>query len=268
MLKHRLIACLLWRSGMLVQSRGFKHTNSVGNAYTAVDFFNTWAIDEIVLLDVTRHREDRELFHSHLKELSKRCFVPLTVGGWVRSLDDIRTLLHEGADKVAINTEAVKNSEFVKKAAQMFGNQCIVVSIDVKLNDKGEYEVIVDRGKKATGLSPVEWAKKSELLGAGELFLTSIDQDGEKKGYDLELTKSVSQSVSIPVIASGGVGNWQHLVDGITKGGADAVSAANIFHYSEQSTKKAKDFMKNSGIEVRKPEFYKIQMPRRPRYVV
>jgi len=268
MLKHRLIACLLWRNGMLVQSQNFKHTNSVGNAYTAVDFFNVWAIDEIVLLDVTRHTDDRVMFHQHLKELSKRCFVPLTVGGYVKSSDEIRTLLTEGADKVAVNTEAVRNPELIKESSRIFGNQCIVVSIDAKRNDKGEHEVFIDRGKEPTGLSPAEWAKKCEELGAGEIFLTSIDNDGGRNGYDLKLTRSVSEAVDIPVIASGGVGDWQHLVDGVLKGSADAVSAANIFHYSEQSTKKAKDFMKNAGIEVRKPEFYVIDMPRRPKYVI
>lgn len=268
MLKQRLIACLLWRDGMLVQSKNFKHTNSVGNAYTAVDFFNTWAIDEIILLDVTRNTDERRKFHEQLKELSKRCFVPLTVGGHVGCLEDIRVLLKEGADKIAINTEAVRNPSIIRESSRIFGNQCIVTSIDAKKNETGRYEVFIDRGKKSTNLSPVKWAKKCEELGAGEIFLTSIDSDGSREGYDLELVKSVSEAIGVPVIASGGVGNWQHLVDGIEKGGADAVSAANIFHYSEQSTKKAKDFMKSAGIEVRRPEFYSINMPRRPRYLV
>ncbi len=266
MLKHRLIACLLWRDSMLVQSMGFKHTNSVGSAYTAVDFFNTWAIDEIVLLNVSRDQNSMVMFHEDLKELSKRCFVPLTVGGWINSVDDIRIFLKEGADKVAINTQAVKNPSFIKKAATLFGNQCIVVSIDAKINEKGEYEVFVNRGSSASGLSPFEWAKKVEELGAGEIFLTSIDNDGMRNGYDLNLLKGVSEAVNIPVIASGGVGNWTHLVDGIVKGGADAVSAANIFHYSEQSTTKAKNFLKSAGIDVREPEFYDVNVPRRPRY--
>lgn len=253
---------------MLVQSMGFKHTNSVGNAYTAVDFFNTWAIDEILLLNVTRNTESMAMFHEDLKHLSERCFVPLTVGGWVKTIDDIRTLLKEGADKVAINTEAVRNPEFIREASKVFGNQCIVVSIDAKLNKSGEYEVFIDRGAEASGLSPFEWAKKVEGLGAGEIFLTSIDHDGMRKGYDLELVKGVSEAVDIPVIASGGVGEWQHLVDAVSRGGADAVSAANIFHYSEQSTKKAKNFMKEAGIEVRKPEFYTVHVPRRPIYRV
>ncbi len=268
MLKHRLIACLLWRDGMLVQSMGFRHVNSVGNAYTAVDFFNTWAIDEIVLLNVTREEGSRGKFHEDLRELSSRCFVPLTVGGWVRSVADIRTLLSEGADKVAINTEAVRRPEFIREAAQVFGNQCIVVSIDAKRNAGGGHEVFIDRGSTATGLSAPAWAKEAEKRGAGEIFLTSIDNDGMRKGYDLGLVRSVSEAVDIPVIASGGVGDWQHLVDGIAEGKADAVSAANIFHYSEQSTTKAKNFMKSAGINVREPEFYTVQVPRRPRYKI
>mgnify|MGYP006290884841 CR=1 FL=1 len=253
---------------MLVQSQNFKQTNSVGNAYTAVDFFNTWAIDEIILLDVTRHTEDREQLHQNLRELSKRCFVPLTVGGRISSVEDIKELLREGADKVAINTNAVEDPELVQEASRTFGNQCIVISIDARRNSEGSYEVIVDRGGKPSGFSPSFWARKAEELGAGEVFLTSIDNDGMRNGYDLELIKSVSSAVNIPVIASGGVGNWQHLVDGIEKGGADAVSAANIFHYSEQSTKKAKDYMKGAEINVREPEFYNVKIPRRPRYVV
>jgi cyclase len=268
MLKKRLIACLLWRDGMLVQSKNFQHTNSVGSAFVAVDFFNTWAIDEIVLLDVTRNLEKRKRFHEDVKELSKRCFVPLAIGGWIKSIDDIRTLLQEGADKTVINTEAVKNPLFIKEASDMFGSQCIVVSIDVKKDEKGKYHVFIDRGKVNTNLDPVKWAKQVEKLGAGEIFLTSIDNDGSGKGYDLDITKRVAEAVSIPVIASGGVGEWKHFVDGIKAGNADAVSAANIFHYSEQSTKKAKNYLFESGIDVRKPEFYNIIVPRNPVYKI
>jgi len=269
MLKKRLIACLLWRDGFIVQSIGFKHTNAIGNAITAVDFFNTWAIDEIVLLDVSREssKEKRAKFYHIVQELSKRCFVPLTVGGLIESIKDIQILLHNGADKVIINTQAFKDQQFVTKAAKIFGSQCIVVSIDAKRKNNF-HEVYIDRGRVSTGNSAVEWARTAEKKGAGEIFLTSIDNDGGRKGYDLELIKNVSETVDIPVIASGGVGKWHHLSDGILKGKADAVSAANIFHYTEQSTKMAKEHMNNTGIDVRTPKFYNISSPRNPKYVV
>lgn len=265
MLKHRLIACLLWRDSWLVQSKHFKHTNSVGSAMTAIDFFNTWAIDEIILLDVTRKQDTRTVFHNDLIELSKRCFVPLAVGGWVKDLEEVRRLLTEGADKVVVNTEAVRNPSFLQDAAKRFGNQCMVVSIDALRKEDGSYEVYINRGSEPTGLHAVEWAKKAEELGAGEIFLTSIDNDGSQKGYDLELIESVSHAVDIPVIASGGVGDWSHCAEGI-QAGASAVSAANIFHYFEHSTKKAKNYLYENGIEVRRPEFYDIPLPRRPMY--
>jgi cyclase len=253
---------------MIVQSKGFKHTNIVGNAYTAVDFFNTWAVDEIILLDVSREPTDRKKFYKTIQNLSKRCFVPLTVGGWIKSVDEIRLLLKKGADKVSINTEAVRRPEFIEEAAHIFGSQCIVISIDTKKKENGEYKVFIDRGQEPTDLSPFDWAKEVEKHGAGEIFLTSIDRDGSMKGYDLELIRKVSESVTIPVIASGGVGNWQHLVEGIKIGKADAVSAANIFHFIEQSTKKAKEYMKNAGINVRVPAFHKVGMPRSIKYEI
>ncbi|MBI2113116.1 MAG: imidazole glycerol phosphate synthase subunit HisF [Candidatus Wildermuthbacteria bacterium] len=267
MLKKRLIACLLWNNGYIVQSIGFRHTNSVGNAITAVDFFHTWAIDEIIILDVSRDDAKKENFFGIIQELSSRLFIPLTVGGKIKDTETMRRLFRMGADKIAINTEAVKNPLLIGQAAAMFGNQAVVVSIDVKF-ENGEYEVYVAQGKERAGLDPVEWAKEAEKKGAGEIFLTSIDRDGSRKGYDLDITKSVSESVNIPVIASGGVGEWQHLVDGIVLGKADAVSAANIFHYFEQSTKKAKEYMLAKGIDIRKPVFYTIKTPRNPKYVV
>ena len=268
MVKKRLIACLLCRDGIIVQSKGFSHTNAVGNAITAVDFFNMWAIDEIIILDVSRNKNQRQKFYDIINELSQRCFVPLTVGGWITSVEDAKTLLQKGADKITINTEAVKRPELIKELSEVFGSQFVVVSIDVKINDQGKHEVYIDRGKCPTGLSSFGWAKKVEHFGAGEIFLTSIDKDGTLKGYDIELVKGVSELVEIPVIASGGVGNWQHLVDGVQDGGADAVSAANIFHYTEQSTKNAKEYMKDNGIDVRKIYFYTIDTPRRPKYEV
>lgn len=267
MLKKRLIACLLWNNGMIVQSINFRHTNSVGNAITAVEFFHTWAIDEIIILDVSRDNSQREKFFEIIQELSSRLFIPLTIGGKIQDTETMKRLFRLGADKICINTAAVKNPSLITEAATMFGNQAVVVSIDTKLNN-GKYEVYINQGREPTRLNAVEWAKTAEKQGAGEIFLTSIDRDGSRKGYDLDLVKRVSESVSIPVIASGGVGEWQHLVDGILLGKADAVSAANIFHYFEQSTKKAKDYMLTRGIDVRKPVFYTIKTPRNPRYAV
>lgn len=267
MVKKRLIACLLWRSGMLIQSKQFSHTNAVGNAYTAIDFFNTWAIDEIILLDVTRKKDTRDRFHADLVELSSRCFVPLAVGGWVETLDDIHQLLHEGADKVVINTGAIRDISFIAQAAKRFGKQCIVVSIDAKKLADGTYTVIGDRGRVPSTYTVDQWARQVEEAGAGEIFLTSIDCDGMKQGYDTDLVALVSKSVGIPVIASGGVGEWQHFMDGFAAG-ADAVSAANIFHYMEQSTKKAKNYLFEQGIDVRQPAFYDVSVPRKVRYRV
>jgi len=267
MLKKRLIPSLLVRDGKIVQSVQFKHTNVIGNAFTAVDFFNAWAVDEILILDISREHTGRKEFFHIVEELSERCFVPLSVGGWITSIDDIEALLGRGADKVVINTHAFRNPKFVTEAAGVFGAQCIVVSIDVRRDEKtGRHMVWIDRGQEYTDLTAVEWAKKARELGAGEILLTSIDHDGMRKGYDLELMSEVSAAVDIPVIAFGGVGDWQHMVDGVNVGHVDAVSAGNIFHYTEHSTKKAKEFMRDKGVSVRDTVFYKVTLPRRPRY--
>jgi len=266
MLKNRLIPNIILNNGNIVQSVNFKHTNVIGNAITAVDFFNSWAVDEIIVLDVSRTIDYRTNFHKIIDGLSKRCFIPLAVGGWLKDTDEIQQLLKEGADKVCMNTEAVKNPDFIADAARIFGSQCIVVSIDVKKNASDEYEVYIDRGRENTGLKPIDWAKKVEKLGAGEILLTSIDHEGTRNGYDLELLQQVTNSVSVPVIAFGGVGDWQHFVDGIIIGNANAVSAANIFHYSEHSTYNAKEFMINAGLNVRTPKFYNLPIPRKPKY--
>jgi cyclase len=266
MLKHRLIATLLCRNGRIVQSIGFNHTNVIGNVITAVDFFNTWAIDEIVILDVSREKENQAMFFSVIQDLSRRCFVPLSVGGFVQSINDIRNLIKIGADKVIINTHAFKDPDFIHHSSEIFGNQCIVVSIDVKKNDVKNYEVFVDRGRKPTGVSVIDWCVESARRGAGEIYLTSIDNDGARNGYDLDLIKLVTDAVDIPVIASGGVGKWEHLEQGINTGNAQAVSAANIFHFTEHSTKKAKEYLEQTGLDVRKTDFYKIKKPRKPKY--
>ena len=255
MLKHRLIPNIILNNGDIVQSVNFEHPNIIGNAVTAVDFFNSWAVDEIIILDVSRDNLQREKFHKIIHGLSKRCFIPLTVGGWITNTNEIQKILSEGADKISINTEAFRNPDFIKEATSIFGSQCIVVAIDVKKDNQGKYEVFVDRGRENTGLDPVDWAKKMQKLGAGEILLTSIDREGTKAGYDLELISRVSNAVTIPVIAFGGVGKWQDFVDGINIGKADAVSAANIFHFTEHSTFNAKDFMIRSGLNVRKSKF-------------
>ena len=252
MLKKRLIPVIILKDGQVVQSVQFRHTNVIhSNPATAVDFFNKWAVDEIVLLDVSRNLNKRQKFYDAVEGLSKKCFVPLTVGGWIQSVDDVNHVLRLGGDKIAINSEAFRNPSFITKCATVFGSQCVVVSIDAKVNQNGNQEVYIDRGKEATGKDPVNWAQQSQEMGAGEIFLNCIDRDGFRQGYDLTLLKKIVEAVGIPVIAMGGVFNWQHLVDGILIGGAEAAAAANIFHYTEHSTKKAKEFMRVAGIDVR-----------------
>jgi cyclase len=252
MLKKRLIPSLVLREGAVVRSVGFSHTNVIHwKPVTAVDFFNKWAVDEIVLLDVSRDLTKRDRFYEVVEGLSRKCFVPLTVGGWVTTTAEVRTLLRLGADKVTINSHAVRQSEFITDCARVFGSQCVVVAIDVRRKLDGTPEVWIDRGREATGLAAADWAREAERRGAGEIFLTSIDREGRGEGYDLDLVRDVVNAVTIPVIAFGGAFTWQHLVDGIVIGGAEAVSAANVFHFTEHSTKKAKDFMRTAGIDVR-----------------
>ena len=266
MLKHRLIPNIILNDGNVVQSKNFIHTNIIGNAITAVDFFNSWASDEIIILDVSRNKNKRKEFHRIINNISKRCFVPLTIGGWISNTDEISQFLKEGADKVSINSELIRNPNLLSNAVKKFGSQCIVASIDVKKNAKNEYEVFSERGQSATGLNPVEWAQKLEELGAGEIFLTSIDHEGTDKGYDIKLIKNVAENISIPVIAFGGVSRWQHFVDGINLGKADAVSAANIFHFTEHSVFNAKKFLVENKINVRIPQFFNLPTPRKPKY--
>jgi cyclase len=268
MVKKRLIPSLLVRNGRIIQSVNFRHTNVIGNAFTAVDFFNTWAVDEIIILDISPNREFKEKFLEIVAGLSERCFVPLTVGGWIQSKEDIRKALVSGGDKVCINTEACKRPEFITEASETFGSQCIVISVDVRGTSPETYQVYSEHAKTATGLNPIEWAREVEKRGAGEIYLTSVDHDGSRKGYDLQLVRGVAEAVTVPVIAFGGVGHWQHMVEGITLGKADAVSAANIFHFTEHSTKKAKEYLIGAGIDMRETYFYKVNQPRRITYEV
>jgi cyclase len=217
--------------------------------------YNEQGADEITFLDITASHESRDTTYETVERMAAEVFIPLTVGGGVRTVDDIRKLLNAGADKVSINTAAVFNPEFVREAAERFGSQCIVVAIDAKrVSEEGEeprWEIFTHGGRKPTGLDAVEWARKMVEMGAGELLLTSMDRDGTKIGFDLGLTKAISDAVIVPVIASGGVGELQHLADGVTQGGADAVLAASIFHFGQHTIPEAKAFMKAQGIEVR-----------------
>lgn len=251
MLRKRLVAVLIMRKGAVVQSVGFRHTNIIhADPCVAVEHFNRWAVDEIVVLDVSRDQNDRDRFSQVVEELSDFCFVPLSIGGWVTSCDEINALLRIGADKVIINTAAVRRPVFLAEAAKVFGSQCIVVSIDARCTEVG-YEVFIDRGREATGLRPTEWAQQAVAKGAGEIFLTSIDHDGARKGYDLELMRSVVEAVDVPVIAMGGVSTWDHLVDGFREANIDAAACANVLHYTDDSAKKAKRHLREAGIFVR-----------------
>ncbi|WP_081859164.1 imidazole glycerol phosphate synthase subunit HisF [Desulfohalovibrio reitneri] len=268
MIKNRLIASLLVYNGQVVQARKFKRTNMVGSAFTAVDFFNAWTVDEIMVLEISYTRTFMERFVDILNDLSKRCFVPLSVGGKVDSLEHVHRLTRVGADKVVVNTNAVRNPVLVRQIADNYGTQCCVVSIDCRPNEDmpSGYEPMIDNGKMETGLDALEWASHVVELGAGELMINSLEYDGNRQGYDLNLVRAVADSVPVPVIAFGGVGKWEHFVEGVREGHADAVAAGNIFHYTEHSTKKAKDFMAEQGIPVRASTFYKVDMPRHPQY--
>lgn len=268
MTKKRLIASLLIYNGNVIQTRKFKRTNMVGSAVVAVDFFNGWTVDEIMALDISNDDCFRARFLDILEHLSKRCFVPLTVGGKVDSIDVVKAYTRAGADKVVVNTAGVENPKLLGQISDNYGSQCLVVSIDCKANQDqpSGYEVIIDNGRRSTGADALDWAKEAVSLGAGELMINNVDHDGDKRGYDLGLVKLMAESVGVPVIAFGGVGKWQDLVDGINIGKAEAVAAGNIFHYSEHSTKKAKEFMAEAGVPVRYSTFYYINRPRMPKY--
>lgn len=251
MLKKRLISCLILRDHWIVQSLNFKRFLPVGRASVAVEFMKNWDIDEIILLDITASRDSRKPDLGLVADISRKCFVPLTMGGGIHTINDIKTLIRAGADKISINSEALRNPTFIKESSNVFGSQCIVISMDIKLNDKAQYEVFGNSGKEPTGLDPITWARKAEELGAGEIFLNSIDRDGSRNGYDLNLIRQVAQAVEIPVIACGGVGKMEHFVEGFTIGGAAAVAAANIFQHTEHSTIIAKAYLKNAGLDIR-----------------
>ena len=250
MLAKRIIPCLDVTHGRVVKGVNFVELKDAGDPVEIARRYNDAGADELTFLDITATSDDRDLILHIIEAVASEVFIPLTVGGGVREVGDIQRLLNAGADKVSINTSAVLNPQLVKDAADRYGSQCIVVAIDAKRVD-GHWEVFTHGGRKATGLDAVEWAQKMAELGAGELLLTSMDRDGTKSGFDLALTRAISDAVSIPIIASGGVGNLQHMVDGVNEGHADAVLAASIFHFGEFSVGQAKQYMQQHGIEVR-----------------
>lgn len=234
-----------------MKTAGFGGMRDVGHPVTAAKIYDAQRADELMFLDISATAEERSILLDLVSETAEQCFMPLTVGGGIRESMDIRRLLNAGADKVAINSEALKRPDFVREAAQRFGNQCIVISIDVKRAPSGQHEVMADRGRKPTGIGVLEWAKRMADCGAGELLLTSVDRDGTMEGYDLGLVRSVADSVNIPVIASGGAGTLQHFVDVLRDGHASAVAAGSLFHFTDQSVIKTRSYMKQAGVEVR-----------------
>ncbi len=253
-LAKRIIPCLDVTAGRVVKGVQFVNLRDAGDPVEVARRYDEQGADELTFLDITASSDDRDLILHIIEDVAAQVFIPLTVGGGVRIPEDVRRLLHAGADKVSINTAAVHNPQLVKDASDRFGSQCIVVAIDAKQvadGDHPRWEVFTHGGRKSTGLEAVEWARRVESLGAGEILLTSMDRDGAKNGFDLRLTRAISDAVGIPVIASGGVGNLQHLVDGVTQGGADAVLAASIFHYGEYTVGEAKRYMAEHGVEVR-----------------
>jgi len=251
MLKKRVIPCLDIKDGRVVKGINFINLVDAGDPSEQAKIYNDNGADEICFLDISASHENRKIILDVVKETSEKCFVPLTVGGGVRSIEDISNLLLAGADKVSINTAAVNNENLIKESAEKFGSQCIVVAVDAKkINDK-KWEVFTHGGRKPTGKDVLNFVKKMETIGAGEILLTSMDRDGTKKGYDLDLTKEVSNLVNIPVVASGGAGNLEHLYQGFKIGNASAVLAASIFHFGEFSIQDAKKYLDSKGIPVR-----------------
>ncbi len=251
MLKNRIIPCLDVKNGRVVKGINFVELKDAGDPVEQAKIYSDGGADEICFLDITASNENREIIIDIVKKTAKECFVPLTVGGGVRSIDNIRDLLLAGADKVSINTAAVKNINFVKDASKKFGSQCIVVAIDAKKISDNKWEVFTHGGRNKTGIDAIEFSKQVEASGAGEILLTSMDRDGTKSGYDIDLLKTITKNTNIPVIASGGVGTLDHLYDGIVKGGASAVLAASIFHYGEYKIKDAKEYLKSKNVSVR-----------------
>ena len=251
MLKTRLIPCLDVADGRVVKGVNFVGLRDAGDPVEAARAYDAAGADEICFLDIHATHENRGVMMDMVQRTAEQCFVPLTVGGGVRTVQDVRNLLLAGADKVSFNSAAVANPDVVAEAAAQFGSQCIVVAIDAKTVSPGKWEIFTHGGRKPTGIDAVEFAKLVVEKGAGEILLTSMDRDGTKSGFNLPLTKAISDAVDVPVIASGGVGTLEHLVEGVTKGGASAVLAASIFHFGEYTIEEAKTYMENAGIPMR-----------------
>ncbi len=250
MLKNRIIPCLDVKDGRVVKGVNFGNLIDAGDPVAQAKFYYEEGADELCFLDITASIEKRDIILEVVKKVSQTCFIPFTVGGGIKTIQNFSDLLLNGADKVSVNSAAIKNPQIIKDAANKFGAQCVVVAIDAKKNSQGNYEIFTHGGTEPTGIDAIKWALQVQEFGAGEILLTSMDRDGTKKGYDLELTKKISEKLTIPVIASGGVGSLDHLCDGI-KAGASAVLAASIFHFKEYSIKQAKEFMLNQNLLVR-----------------
>lgn len=254
-LAKRIIPCLDVDNGRVVKGVQFVDIRDAGDPVEVAKRYDEQGADEITFLDITASSDNRETIVHVVEQVASQVFIPLTVGGGIRTVEDIRRMLNAGADKVGINTAAVFNPEFVKEAAEKYGSQCIVVALDAKkVSAEGEpnrWEIFTHGGRKPTGIDAIEWAKKMTVYGAGEILLTSMDRDGTKRGFDLELTRAICDAVNVPVIASGGVGELQHLVDGVVIGKADAVLAASIFHFGEYTVGQVKKAMQGAGVEVR-----------------
>lgn len=251
MLTKRIIPCLDVKEGRVVKGVKFLNLKDAGDPVEVAQFYDKEKADEIVFLDIQASFEKRGIMLDVVKRTAETVFMPLTVGGGIRNLEDIRELLKAGADKVSINTSAVKDAKLVEKASSKFGSQCIVVAIDAKRSGKSKWEVYIHGGRTATGIDALEWGKTVEKMGAGEILLTSMDKDGTKDGYDIDLTKAFSENLGVPIIASGGAGNMEHIYEAFEKGKADAALAASIFHYKELSIKEVKKYLDQKGVRVR-----------------
>jgi imidazole glycerol-phosphate synthase subunit HisF len=262
MLKKRLVPCLFLKNGFLVRSEQFQTHQLLGNAIHQVERFNAWDVDELIYIDITADhdvengRDDLKIKSESdglklLETISKTCFMPLTFGGGIRTMQDIQERISRGADKITLNSSVLENPELISQSAKYFGSQAIVVSMDVKCHGNLRYEVFANHGRRPTGKNPVDWAREVERLGAGEIFLNSIDRDGMACGYDLTLVRQVSDAVRMPVIACGGVGKFSHFAEGIIEGHADAVAAGNIFHFTELSAKQARKALVKMNVDVR-----------------
>lgn len=251
MLAKRIIPCLDVRDGRVVKGVNFVNIRDAGDPVELARFYSDQGADEIVFLDITATSDGRATVADVVERTAEQVFVPLTVGGGIRTLEDFRQLLRAGADKISVNSAAVKDPGLISRAAERFGSQCVVLAIDARRRPEGSYEVVVAGGRTPTGLDAVEWARRGEALGAGEILLTSMDRDGSRDGFDCHLTRSVARAVDIPVIASGGVGKLEHFAEGIIEGEADAVLAASVFHFGELTVRQVKESMRDAGIPVR-----------------